>query len=229
MVSPGVLENSVCDTPVEEMPLGRYGTYEDVLHPIRFLLGEGSEALTGSNLHVGGGWNIALRTFGSRSDRPNRFLAARRHGQPLHAETRASQQILQRAAACSAGCGRVWSAGSDGLISIGLALRRQRPELPRSRRRSFRAHPHQILQAPSAPKRRVSHASVSGLSYCGSTDCIAAGSRPMSLADRREMRVGQKDIARSQNRPEESRDHRRRKIGHESKKSDQARKIIPQS
>jgi NAD(P)-dependent dehydrogenase (short-subunit alcohol dehydrogenase family) len=59
MVSPGVLEDSVCDTPKEEMPLGRYGTYEDVLRPIRFLLEDGTEALTGSNLHVGGGWNIA--------------------------------------------------------------------------------------------------------------------------------------------------------------------------
>ncbi len=59
MVSPGVLEDSICDTPIEEMPLGRYGTYEDILHPIRFLLEESSEAVTGSNLHVGGGWNIA--------------------------------------------------------------------------------------------------------------------------------------------------------------------------
>jgi 3-oxoacyl-[acyl-carrier protein] reductase len=59
MVSPGVLEDSTCATPLEEMPLGRYGTYEDVLHPIRFLLEDASEALTGSNLHVGGGWNIA--------------------------------------------------------------------------------------------------------------------------------------------------------------------------
>jgi 3-oxoacyl-[acyl-carrier protein] reductase len=58
MVSPGVLEGSICDTPVEEMPLGRYGTPEDVLGPIRFLLGEGTEALTGSNFQVGGGWNI---------------------------------------------------------------------------------------------------------------------------------------------------------------------------
>jgi NAD(P)-dependent dehydrogenase (short-subunit alcohol dehydrogenase family) len=58
MISPGVLEGSICDTPVEEMPLGRYGTYDDVLRPVRFLLEDGSEALTGSNLHVGGGWNI---------------------------------------------------------------------------------------------------------------------------------------------------------------------------
>ena len=58
MVSPGVLEDSICPTPIGEMPLGRYGTHEDVLHPIRFLLEDTSAALTGSNLHVGGGWNI---------------------------------------------------------------------------------------------------------------------------------------------------------------------------
>jgi NAD(P)-dependent dehydrogenase (short-subunit alcohol dehydrogenase family) len=59
MVSPGVLSESICDTPLEEMPLGRYGTYEDVIHPIRFLLEENSEAVTGSNFHVSGGWNAA--------------------------------------------------------------------------------------------------------------------------------------------------------------------------
>ena len=59
MISPGVLEDSICSTPVSEMPGGRLGTYEDVIHPLRFLLEEGSEALTGSNLNVAGGWNIA--------------------------------------------------------------------------------------------------------------------------------------------------------------------------
>jgi len=59
MVSPGVLSESICDTAVEEMPMGRHGTYEDVIHPIRFLLEENSEAVTGSNFHVAGGWNIA--------------------------------------------------------------------------------------------------------------------------------------------------------------------------
>jgi NAD(P)-dependent dehydrogenase (short-subunit alcohol dehydrogenase family) len=58
MVSPGVLEGSVCDTPVEDMPLGRYGIADDILRPIRFLLEDGTEAITGSNLHAGGGWNI---------------------------------------------------------------------------------------------------------------------------------------------------------------------------
>jgi len=59
MVSPGVLEDSICDTPVEEMPMGRYGTHEDIFHAIRFLLEKKSEFVTGTNLHVGGGWNIA--------------------------------------------------------------------------------------------------------------------------------------------------------------------------
>ena len=36
MISPGVLEDSQCDTPISEMPLGRYGSYEDVLHPSAF-------------------------------------------------------------------------------------------------------------------------------------------------------------------------------------------------
>jgi 3-oxoacyl-[acyl-carrier protein] reductase len=51
MVSPGVLENSMNETPIANMPLGRFGTTEDVLRPIRFLLEPASEALTG-------GWNL---------------------------------------------------------------------------------------------------------------------------------------------------------------------------
>lgn len=60
MVSPGVLADSICPTPLEEMPSGRHGTYEDVVHMIQFLLEDGSEAVTGSNLHVGGGWNMGV-------------------------------------------------------------------------------------------------------------------------------------------------------------------------
>jgi NAD(P)-dependent dehydrogenase (short-subunit alcohol dehydrogenase family) len=58
MVSPGVLAESICCTSVEEMPAGRFNTYEDVIRPIRFLLEDGSDMITGSNLHVSGGWNI---------------------------------------------------------------------------------------------------------------------------------------------------------------------------
>ncbi len=57
MISPGVLEGSICATPVEEMPLGRYGVPEDVIGSIRFLLEESSQAVTGTNLQIGGGWN----------------------------------------------------------------------------------------------------------------------------------------------------------------------------
>lgn len=59
MISPGVLPGSICDTTPEEMPLGRHNTYDDVIRPIRFLLEETSDAITGSNLHVSGGWNVA--------------------------------------------------------------------------------------------------------------------------------------------------------------------------
>ncbi len=58
MVSPGVLEGSVCPTPETEMPLGGYGTPEDILRAIRFLLDDASEAITGTNIHAGGGWGI---------------------------------------------------------------------------------------------------------------------------------------------------------------------------
>jgi NAD(P)-dependent dehydrogenase (short-subunit alcohol dehydrogenase family) len=59
MISPGVLADSICPTPLDEMPSGRHGTYEDILRPIRFLLREDSESVTGTNFHVAGGWNTA--------------------------------------------------------------------------------------------------------------------------------------------------------------------------
>lgn len=58
MVSPGVLEGSICDTPAEDMPLGRYVTPADILRPIRFLLEDASEAITGTNIVASGGWNL---------------------------------------------------------------------------------------------------------------------------------------------------------------------------
>lgn len=59
MVSPGRLERSADAVPREEMPLGRYGTNDDVLGAVRFLLDDRASALTGSNLIVSGGWNLA--------------------------------------------------------------------------------------------------------------------------------------------------------------------------
>jgi 3-oxoacyl-[acyl-carrier protein] reductase len=59
MVSPGVLADSTCATPPEEMPSGRLGTHEEILRAVRFLLGENGGAVTATNLHVGDGWNTA--------------------------------------------------------------------------------------------------------------------------------------------------------------------------
>jgi 3-oxoacyl-[acyl-carrier protein] reductase len=59
MVSPGVLEDTVCATPPEEMPSGRLGTHEEILRAVRFLLAPEAAAVTATNLHVGDGWNVA--------------------------------------------------------------------------------------------------------------------------------------------------------------------------
>ena len=40
------------------MPLGRYGNPDDILRPIRFLLDNASEAITGTNIVASGGWNL---------------------------------------------------------------------------------------------------------------------------------------------------------------------------
>jgi NAD(P)-dependent dehydrogenase (short-subunit alcohol dehydrogenase family) len=58
MVSPGFLENSVGGLDSHEVPMGRLGTFEDVYAAVRFLALEAPAYLTGSNLMVGGGWNL---------------------------------------------------------------------------------------------------------------------------------------------------------------------------
>lgn len=59
MVSPGVLEDTICATPPEEMPSGRLGTHDEILRAVRFLLTNEAAAITATNLHVGDGWNTA--------------------------------------------------------------------------------------------------------------------------------------------------------------------------
>jgi NAD(P)-dependent dehydrogenase (short-subunit alcohol dehydrogenase family) len=59
MVSPGVLEDTICPTPPEEMPSGRLGTHDEILRAVRFLLTDEAAAITATNLHVGDGWNAA--------------------------------------------------------------------------------------------------------------------------------------------------------------------------
>lgn len=58
MVSPGFLENSLGHLPVESIPAGRIGTFEDVYQAVRFLAMEAPSYLSGSNLNVSGGWNL---------------------------------------------------------------------------------------------------------------------------------------------------------------------------
>jgi 3-oxoacyl-[acyl-carrier protein] reductase len=58
MVSPGFLENSVGGLDSSEVPAGRLGNFADVYAAVRFLALEAPPYLTGSNLMVGGGWNL---------------------------------------------------------------------------------------------------------------------------------------------------------------------------
>ncbi len=58
MVSPGILENSVDIGSAPPMPAERLGTFGDVIGAIRFLLRADSDYVTGSNIVVGGGWNL---------------------------------------------------------------------------------------------------------------------------------------------------------------------------
>ena len=58
MVSPGLLETSVgLDSP-DEVPAGRFGTFDDIFAAIDFLASADTPYITGSNLIVGGGWNL---------------------------------------------------------------------------------------------------------------------------------------------------------------------------
>ncbi|MDK3156757.1 SDR family oxidoreductase [Kamptonema cortianum] len=58
MVSPGMLENSVGKPDVGEMPSGRFGRFDDIGNAVDFLLSSQSDHVTGTNLIVGGGWNL---------------------------------------------------------------------------------------------------------------------------------------------------------------------------
>jgi NAD(P)-dependent dehydrogenase (short-subunit alcohol dehydrogenase family) len=58
MVSPGLLENSVGNCDVTQIPAGRLGNFDDIYQAIRFLALEAPAYLSGSNLVVSGGWNL---------------------------------------------------------------------------------------------------------------------------------------------------------------------------
>ena len=56
-VSPGVMENSIVK-PEDKVPKGKYGTYEDIINVVLFLLNEKSDYITGANIKVNGGWRL---------------------------------------------------------------------------------------------------------------------------------------------------------------------------
>jgi len=58
MISPGYLENSVGLPAPESMPSGRFATFTDIHHAVRFLAFDAPSQLTGSNLVISGGWNL---------------------------------------------------------------------------------------------------------------------------------------------------------------------------
>lgn len=57
LVSPGFLENSVGCIP-SDLPTGKACTLADVHEAVRFLLRDAPHSLSGSNIMVGGGWNL---------------------------------------------------------------------------------------------------------------------------------------------------------------------------
>ena len=57
-VSPGTLEDSGEKPPIERMPAGRYGRYEDVENAVLFLASETSGYVTGAQIKVSGGYLI---------------------------------------------------------------------------------------------------------------------------------------------------------------------------
>jgi 3-oxoacyl-[acyl-carrier protein] reductase len=57
VVSPGVMENSVTQ-PLDEIPLGRTGTLDELVAAVRYLLSPPARYVTGVHLEVAGGWNL---------------------------------------------------------------------------------------------------------------------------------------------------------------------------
>ncbi len=58
LLSPGLLETSVGLGEPDEVPAGRFGTFEDIFAAVDFLTNVDTPYLTGSHLIAGGGWNL---------------------------------------------------------------------------------------------------------------------------------------------------------------------------
>lgn len=74
MVSPGILSNSVelPRDPAEFVPLGTLGDVADVADAVEFLAGPRARYITGTNLDVAGGYNLALRSLEEHQKPPSR-------------------------------------------------------------------------------------------------------------------------------------------------------------
>jgi len=55
-VSPGTLDNSEKHPPLESIPMGRYGTVQEVADAVLFLASDEASYITGTNLKVAGGY-----------------------------------------------------------------------------------------------------------------------------------------------------------------------------
>ena len=57
VVSPGVMDNSVTK-PIDEIPVGRPGSLDELVAAVRFFLRPEARYVTGTHLEVAGGWNL---------------------------------------------------------------------------------------------------------------------------------------------------------------------------
>lgn len=58
VVSPGIIENSVSKPERSSLPMGRYGTLEELAGAVRYLVSEDAAYVSGVTLEVAGGWNL---------------------------------------------------------------------------------------------------------------------------------------------------------------------------
>lgn len=58
MISPGLMQPLDSITPTSEVPMKRYGTPDDLIETVRFLLSDQSEYCTGTNIILSGGWAL---------------------------------------------------------------------------------------------------------------------------------------------------------------------------
>ncbi len=57
VLAPGVIENSVTQ-PIDEIPMGRPGTLDEMASALRYLVSDEARYVTGAYLPVAGGWNL---------------------------------------------------------------------------------------------------------------------------------------------------------------------------